>query len=93
MDAFYIILAYLYIVNLAELALFGVDKRRAKRGLRRIPEATLLGLAVAGGSIGALGGMFLFRHKTRKPRFRIGIPVILVMELLFFLGVIWVTSL
>jgi len=93
MDAFYLILTYLYIINLVELALFGIDKRRAGRGGRRIPEATLLGLAVAGGSIGGIGGMLLFRHKTRKPRFAVGLPVILAGEVLFFLGIIWAAGL
>ena len=93
MDAFKLVLVYLYAVNLFALALFGVDKRRAVRGGRRIPEYVLLGVAVIGGSVGAIGGMLSFRHKTRKPRFSVGLPVILAIQLLFFLGVIWAVSL
>ncbi len=93
MDTFKLIMAYLYAVNLTALALFGVDKRRAVRGGRRIPERVLLGVAVIGGSVGAIGGMLSFRHKTRKPRFSVGLPVILAIQLFFFLGVIWAVSL
>ncbi len=93
MDTFKLIMAYLYAVNLTALALFGVDKRRAVRGGRRIPERVLLGVAVIGGSVGAIGGMLSFRHKTCKPRFSVGLPVILAIQLFFFLGVIWAVSL
>lgn len=93
MDVFRIVLAYLYAVNLLALALFGADKRRAVRGQRRIPERVLLGAAVLGGSVGAIGGMLAFRHKTRKSRFSVGLPVILALQVLFFLGVIWAASL
>ena len=93
MDAFKLVLAYLYAVNLTALALFGVDKHRAVHGGRRIPESVLLGIAVIGGSIGAIGGMLSFRHKTRKPRFSVGLPVILAIQILFFLGIIWAVSL
>ena len=62
------------------------DKEKAKERLRRIPEATLLTVAALGGSIGCLAGMKVFHHKTRKPKFYIGIPVILALQLI--LGVI-----
>lgn len=93
MDVFQLVLAYFYIINLLALALFGIDKRRAKRGGQRIPELTLLLVAVLGGSVGAIGGMLSFRHKTRKPRFSVGLPVILAIQILFLLGVIWAASL
>lgn len=93
MDMFRIILAYLYIVNLLALALFGIDKYRAKRGGQRIPELWLLLVAVIGGSVGAIGGMLSFRHKTRKPRFSVGLPVILGLQVVFMLGVIWAVGL
>lgn len=92
MSAYTIILIYLELVNLTAFALYGIDKLRAKRGLWRIPEATLILIAVIGGSIGALGGMYLFRHKTRKPRFSVGVPVILGMQVLFFLLLFYVVS-
>lgn len=93
MDVFRLISAYFYTINLLALALFGIDKRRAKRGGRRIPELWLLAVAVAGGSVGAIGGMLSFRHKKRKPRFSVGLPVILAIQVLFLLGVIWAVSL
>lgn len=93
MDVFKIILAYLYTVNLLALVLFGFDKHRAKRGGRRIPEAALMAVAVIGGSVGAIGGMLSFRHKTRKARFSVGLPVILALQILFFLGIIWAVGL
>ena len=92
MDIYFVLLIYLEAVNLIALLVMGLDKRRARVHRERIPEATLMGLAVAGGSIGILGGMYLFRHKTRKPKFYIGVPVILAMEILFFLLLIYVIS-
>ena len=59
-----------------------VDKLKAKRGAWRIPEATLLAVAAAGGSIGSLIGMKLFRHKTRHLKFTIGIPLILALQII-----------
>lgn len=92
MDTFNIMLTYLEIVNLLAFAAMGIDKAKAKTGRWRIPEATLMGLAAMGGSIGAMAGMYLFRHKTRKPKFKYGLPAILAFQVLFFLGLIWVTS-
>lgn len=76
-----IIWIYLAAANAAALAVYGADKRRARRGLWRVPEATLLLLAALGGSVGALAGMYLFRHKTRKPKFFLGVPAILAAQL------------
>lgn len=69
--------------NIVAFVLYGIDKRRAKRHAWRIPEAVLLGIAVVGGSIGAIAGMFLFRHKTKHPAFRIGLPAILIIQIIF----------
>ena len=87
-----IVLTYLEIVNLIAFLMMGIDKRRAKRGLWRIPESALILSAVIGGGIGALAGMLLFRHKTRKPKFTVGIPVIMGMQILFFLLLFYVIS-
>lgn len=76
------LLIYLLIVNAAGMLIMLIDKQKAKRHLWRIPEATLIGVAAIGGSIGSLAGMYLFHHKTRKPKFFIGIPVILVLQVL-----------
>ena len=78
----YLIGAYLICLNLILFVLMGRDKGAARRGARRIPETTLLALAVIGGSVGGLLGMILFRHKSRKPAFRIGFPLILICQLL-----------
>ena len=59
----HLVLLYLIIVNAAAFLLMLADKLKAKRGAWRIPEATLMGIAAIGGSIGALAGMYLFRHK------------------------------
>lgn len=79
---YYIIGAYLALINIVLFVLFGRDKAAAQRGARRTPETTLLALAVLGGSLGGFLGMLLFRHKTRKPAFRIGLPLILIVQLL-----------
>lgn len=68
-------------INLAAFAAMGLDKRQARRHGWRIPEATLLLWAIAGGSVGAIAGMHLFRHKTQHPLFRFGPPVILILQL------------
>lgn len=57
------------------------DKRRAKKNLWRIPEATLIGAAALGGSIGTLIGMYAVRHKTKHPKFTLGVPLILAIQL------------
>ena len=68
---------YLILVNAAGLVLMCLDKYFAKREMWRIPEATLLGVAAIGGSAGSLAGMYLVRHKTRKAKFKFGIPLML----------------
>ena len=71
---------YLILINLAAYAAFGWDKHKARRGGWRIPERTLLLLALAGGSVGAWIGMKVFRHKTRKAKFKVGVLVILTVQ-------------
>ena len=77
----HIVLLYLIIINAAGLLLMLADKLKAKRGAWRIPEATLMGVAAIGGSVGALAGMYLFRHKTRHIKFTLGIPAILIAQI------------
>ncbi len=93
MEIYNFILIYLEAVNVLAFVLMGLDKRFAQRQRRRLPEATLLGVGILGGSIGGIAGMYFFRHKTRKPRFYVGLPVILAMQVLFFLGLIWAVGL
>ncbi|MCR4649611.1 MAG: DUF1294 domain-containing protein [Lachnospiraceae bacterium] len=80
-----IILVYLAIVNLVGLIIMGVDKIKAKRRKWRIPEATLFLVAVIGGSIGSIAGMYIFRHKTKHLSFVIGMPVILFIQIVLTL--------
>lgn len=81
-----IFLTYLCVINIITFVTYGIDKRRAENGSWRIPEKTLLGLAVIGGSLGALWGMRSFHHKTRKPVFYIGVRAILLIQVLVLLG-------
>ena len=67
-------------INIITFFVYGMDKLKAVNHWWRIPEAVLLGLAVAGGSVGAYLGMQVFRHKTLKPLFRFGVPVILLVQ-------------
>lgn len=73
---------YLVCINLAAFALMGVDKRRARRRQWRVPEKLLFLAALLGGSAGAWAGMYVFRHKTRHWYFVVGMPVILLVQLL-----------
>lgn len=75
---------YLVIVNILAFILYGLDKQKAVRKQWRIPEAQLLGIAVIGGSIGAILGMQFFHHKTRKWKFKIGVPVFLALQLIVY---------
>lgn len=72
---------YLLIINALGFFLMLSDKRKAIKKKWRVPEATLMWVAALGGSIGSLLGMYTFRHKTRHPKFYIGIPVILILQL------------
>ncbi|MCR5388416.1 MAG: DUF1294 domain-containing protein [Lachnospiraceae bacterium] len=86
---FKIIAGYLLAINIITFIVYGIDKQKAKYGKWRIPEVTLIGLALIGGSIGALTGMRAFHHKTRKAAFFVGIPVILALQIVvgvLFLG-------
>lgn len=75
-------LAYFAVINLLALALMGFDKHQARAGGRRVAERTLFLTAFIGGSVGAIAGMYLFRHKTKHLRFVIGLPVILLIQLI-----------
>ena len=76
-----ILLVYLFLINATGFLLMLMDKIKAKKNLWRIPEATLMGVAAIGGSIGTIAGMNLFRHKTKHAKFYIGLPVILVLQI------------
>lgn len=76
------IIIYVCVINVIAFLMYGLDKVKAKRRQWRIPESTLLGVAVIGGSIGAFLGMQIFHHKTKKPKFYIGIPVIFILQVI-----------
>ena len=75
-----IILGYLLAINIATFFLYGIDKYKARKGRWRISEATLLLMAVVGGSIGAWTGMRLWHHKTKHKKFKYGIPIIIILQ-------------
>ena len=76
------ILWYLLLINAAAFTLMLVDKRRANKNHWRIRESNLILSAVLGGSVGALAGMYAFRHKTKHVKFTAGIPAILIAQVL-----------
>lgn len=73
---------YLIFINIIGFLAMYLDKQKAKKGSWRIQEKTLMMITALGGGIGTLTGMYLFRHKTKKLKFTIGIPVILILEIL-----------
>lgn len=84
------LIPYLILINAAGLALMLADKRRAVKNRWRVPEATLMTVAAAGGSFGVLLGMYAVRHKTRKPKFSVGVPLLLMLHTAIAL---WILSL
>lgn len=82
-------LIYLLLINAAAFLLMLIDKQKARRGRWRISEATLLWSAALGGSIGALAGMYLFRHKTKHKKFTLGVPAILTAQIAIAALVWW----
>ena len=84
----YIVLIYLVAINVITFFLYGLDKWKAKQSKWRIKEATLLGIAAIGGSIGAWLGMKVWRHKTQHTQFKYGVPLMLLAQIIL-IGVIW----
>ena len=82
MNVIILIAIYLIIINLIGFAMMGIDKSRARKRAWRIPEAHLFIIAVVGGSIGAILGMNVFRHKTKHWYFVIGMPAILIIQII-----------
>ena len=78
-------LVYLLIINALGFWLMLIDKRKAQKNRWRIPEATLITVALLGGSVGIIAGMRLFRHKTRHPKFSLGLPVIFALQVVLVL--------
>ena len=81
MNVHVIIIYYLLIINAVAFIVYGIDKLKARKGRWRIPEATLLLLAIVGGSIGSWLGMKVWHHKTMHRKFQYGLPAILLLQL------------
>ena len=82
-------LLYLLLINAAAFLLMLADKVKARKNRWRIPERTLIGSALLGGSVGALLGMYTFRHKTRHLKFTLGVPAILIAQIIL---TVWIIS-
>ncbi len=78
-----VLLIYLLLINAVGFLIMLADKQKARKKLWRIPEATLMTVALIGGSLGSLIGMRVCHHKTQKPKFYLGIPAILVLQAAF----------
>ncbi|WP_047981634.1 DUF1294 domain-containing protein [Ornithinibacillus contaminans] len=74
------VLLYIVVANLMGYIMMGVDKKKARENQWRIPERTLWGIAILGGSLGSFIGMRTFRHKTKHNAFRIGMPCLIVVH-------------
>ena len=85
-----VLLYYLLIINAVAFFLYGIDKLKAKHGKWRISELTLLLFAAAGGSVGAWAGMKIWHHKTQHWKFKIGLPLILVLQLTVAVYFCWI---
>lgn len=80
------IIAVLVVVNLIAFIMYGIDKMKAKRDAFRISEAMLILIAALGGSVGAMMAMTVFRHKTQHKKFTLGVPLILLVQLVLAIG-------
>ena len=78
-------LSYLIFINIITFMVYGIDKLKAKKGKWRIPESTLLLLAIVGGSIGVWCGVKVWHHKTMPKKFRYGIPLIMTIQIVIII--------
>lgn len=83
------ILLYFLIINIVGIFAMGIDKYKAKKDLWRIPESTLMMICLLGGGIGTILGMYKFRHKTKKLKFSVGMPTILISEIALIIYIIY----
>lgn len=81
MNVHLIIIYYLLVINAVAFIVYGIDKLKARKGRWRIPEVTLLLLALVGGSVGSWLGMKVWHHKTMHRKFQYGLPTILLLQL------------
>lgn len=78
----HIFILYIIAITILTFIVYGIDKYKATHNKWRIPEASLIGLAIIGGSIGALAGMKIWHHKTLHPKFKYGIPIIIIFQII-----------
>ena len=84
-----VIFYYLLLINIGNFLAFGIDKRQARKNKGRIPESTLMSLSILGGAVGGLFAMYIFKHKKKKARFFLMVPMlcalhIILLTLIFF---------
>lgn len=79
------LIIYIVIINLITFLVMFLDKKKAQKGKFRISESFLFTLVFLGGGIGGIAGMYIFRHKTKKPMFIIGFPLILTLEIIILI--------
>ena len=84
-----LLIYYMIAINLIAFIFYGIDKRKAIKGSRRIPEKTLILLVVIGGAFGGFLGMKLFHHKTQKKKFYITVPIFVVLYLTVMILCLW----
>lgn len=84
------LLLYLLAVNIIGFLAMGIDKFKAKKGYWRIPEGTLMTICLIGGGIGTIVGMYTFRHKTKKLKFTIGMPTIVIAEIILVVYLLFI---
>ncbi len=89
METIYWLISYAVIMNIVAFCVMGIDKWKAKKRAWRIPEATLFILAAVGGSIGAIAGMYTFRHKTKHRSFVWGMPAILIAQIILIVALLY----
>ena len=82
MDVSSLCCTYLLIITIIGFSVMGVDKKKARMHQYRIPEKTLFAVALFGGSFGCILGMYTFHHKTKHPKFVIGMPIIFIIQAL-----------
>lgn len=80
---------YIILINVIAFIVYGIDKWKARKGKWRISEASLLFLAFIGGSIGAYVGMQVWRHKTKHLKFTLGVPLILLLQILLLIYILY----
>lgn len=84
------LIIYLLVINIIGFIAMGIDKFKAKKGYWRIPEGTLMTICLIGGGIGTIAGMYTFRHKTKKLKFTVGMPTILIAEIVLMIYLLFI---